>query len=244
VVDVQTHCDADCEEGYHNPSGEKCERCGSWIHSRVIVVNAPAYGTVRVGTECSKELLGWSWRPSHDKAMEIQRAYESFADAGGPLWLDLHKDKKTPGMAWSSFCQQELRIGGFRVDVKHTWNAAIIRAALDLNFPWDEKYSALSLVHREYDDSRLDWFAIEPSSGKMASGQLGPEVTRTTKDPYPWGPVTHELALLLRDSGFGVGTRIAQRHPWGMTLVKELTRNGLEQSPPHVIPWVSVTGSG
>lgn len=76
VIGVSTHCSLDCEElGGHTSEHTICDRCGAHVHKRVFEIERRySDGTVdhlAVGTECFKDVMGYSWKKAHDKAKEL-----------------------------------------------------------------------------------------------------------------------------------------------------------------------------
>lgn len=67
-------CTPDCEGGVHVGEWKTCDRCGSLIHKRVFEVSHPTYGFITVGSECFKDVMGYSFNTSHEKAIETRAA--------------------------------------------------------------------------------------------------------------------------------------------------------------------------
>ena len=98
MIAAYSLCDADCEDGHHNGDFATCERCGSMIHSRVFKVDHSRYGYITVGSECFKEVMGWSWKKSHENALELYMFLKEWlAKTEGKIdeWLDEHR--RLPG---------------------------------------------------------------------------------------------------------------------------------------------------
>lgn len=73
---IWTCCSMDCEElGGHTSEHIICDRCGAHVHKRIFDVHRKhSDGTVdhlSVGSECFKDVMGYSWKKAHDKALEV-----------------------------------------------------------------------------------------------------------------------------------------------------------------------------
>jgi hypothetical protein len=76
IIGSFTHCTPDCEELGHDWTDHTvCDRCGAHVHKRVFEVERiRSDGTVehmRVGAECFKDVMGYSWKKAHDKALAV-----------------------------------------------------------------------------------------------------------------------------------------------------------------------------
>lgn len=104
LIDYYTLCDADCSEGIHNPAYEVCDRCGARIHNKIFVVITDAGEEITVGSECFKDVMGYSFGKYHERALEfkpivsdlVKRRYKYIAH----LYKTLHlfSEKMTLGL--------------------------------------------------------------------------------------------------------------------------------------------------
>lgn len=81
LLELYSNCTADCEHGQHVGKWEQCDRCGSAIHVRVFVVDHPQHGSIRVGSECFKDVMGYNFTVTHEKAIETAAVLHAYAAA-------------------------------------------------------------------------------------------------------------------------------------------------------------------
>lgn len=182
---VRTLCGPDCDpkEGFHVPDYERCQRCGSLIHKRLIDIDHPTYGSITVGSECVKEVLGWKWTKSHEQALETQQVFDERLVAQGTLWTEVTKLKSRV------LVNEHLRGQGVglrlalrycRIDVPHGWVERLWRAAMDLQLPWITKADPFEPPPRGWPDAvgvsgadpdAYNWTAVLPGYDRIYGGQ-------------------------------------------------------------------------
>jgi hypothetical protein len=176
---VGTFCGPDCEPPLHTDEGTICQRCGSWIHKRVLEIDHPEYGTVVVGSECAKDLLGWKWGKSHENALLVYAAFDEHLEKMGCNVGRYFKLKpKVYGMSSPIDGMGRSASGGVRPSGYHTWlrvhldhgiSGPTLRALRDLNLPLllegDEDEDA-GIIHKR------DGSVIAVASGSDLATQL------------------------------------------------------------------------
>jgi hypothetical protein len=56
------------------------------IHTRIFEIDHHEYGFGPVGSECFRELMGWSWRKSHENAVEMYFFLKDWLTAANAKW--------------------------------------------------------------------------------------------------------------------------------------------------------------
>lgn len=71
IINAYSLCDDRCSGGVHNPDRARCDRCGGLIHVRVYEVIAPDGSEMTVGSECLRDILGYTPGPYHTRARAV-----------------------------------------------------------------------------------------------------------------------------------------------------------------------------
>lgn len=148
VIRVYSLCTIDCEEcGGHVGEWRPCDRCGTPIHARVFVIDHPELGELHVGSECFKDLMGYTYTTWHEKATETigairaKLAKHSSADRR----LDGAHVKKSNGRRVTLYpfsagtagqiesYQASSILYGRDWTMPHALSDSLVRAAIDLN---------------------------------------------------------------------------------------------------------------
>jgi len=140
VREVRTLCTVDCEPpDFHVPEYERCARCGSMLHKRLIDIEHPVYGDITVGSECVKDVMGWKWSKSHEQALETQAAFDEQLGRQGTVWTDVYKLKaRILKNVRVHNASKGLGIGikYAKIELPYGWIERLWRAAGDMQLPW------------------------------------------------------------------------------------------------------------
>lgn len=71
IIKIYTMCNDECTKDKHNSNYIVCSRCGSHIHTRIYRINTEDKGIIEVGSECFKDIMGYNFTKSHQKAIDL-----------------------------------------------------------------------------------------------------------------------------------------------------------------------------
>ena len=136
LLNIYSLCNDECENGKHNEMYEICDRCGSHIHAKIFEINHETEGYVKVGSECFKDMMGFNYNKSHEKADKLYKEIKAeIIKVKIKYNYDIEKKYK-----WNikNFTSNLLIIDistGINT-IKGKLNKSIIKAGIDLNL-WE-----------------------------------------------------------------------------------------------------------